>query len=53
MNPNRKPSDPDDFGPGMKDDGTVRLLSPEDVIVERTKRDAEEAAFEDDETPGG
>ncbi len=43
----RKPSDPVDFGPGMKEDGTVNVMTPEEASVARAARDEEDSTFAD------
>ncbi len=47
MDPNRKPSDPDSFGPGMKADGSVNIMTPEEAAVARETRDVENATFDE------
>lgn len=48
---NRKPSDPDSFGVGMLEDGTLNVISPEDFAERVALRDAEDddEGIEDDD----
>lgn len=38
-------SAPEDFGPGMKSDGTVTTLTPEEAAIARAARDTDETTF--------
>jgi hypothetical protein len=43
----RKPEDADDFGPGMRTDGSVNVMTVEQAAIARAERDAGDAVFDE------